>query len=93
MLTIKDSYTDGGVRDGSPLKPAVLSPPNPKAGGRVSNGPVWVENLAKRANATLKDYAVSFRIVHNLFRVLFLPDGRGSSRRIAVSWFKHRRHL
>lgn len=55
----QDSYTDGGVEDGSPLSPAVLVPPNPKAGGRSSNGPVWVENLATSAGATLKDYAVS----------------------------------
>lgn len=67
QLGIKDSYTDGGVRDGSPLKPAVLSPPNPRAGGRLSNGPVWVENLASSANATLKDYAVSLMdIIRNL---------------------------
>lgn len=63
----KDAYTDGGVSDGSPLKPAVLIPPNPMAGGRVSNGPVWVENLAASAGASLKDYAVGLNKHRNLY--------------------------
>jgi hypothetical protein len=33
------SYTAGGVTDGSPLAPAVIIPPSPKAGGRTTNGP------------------------------------------------------
>jgi phospholipase/lecithinase/hemolysin len=58
LVTFGDSYTDGGVRNGGPLLPAVLSPPNPKAGGRTTNGPVWAEGLTADTGATLKDYAV-----------------------------------
>ncbi|RDB28732.1 hypothetical protein Hypma_016099 [Hypsizygus marmoreus] len=63
IVSFGDAYTDGGVRDGSPLKPAVLVPPSPKAGGRLSNGPIWVENLAKNAGAVLKDYAADGAVV------------------------------
>lgn len=63
IVSFGDAYTDGGVQDGSPLGPAILSPPDPKAGGRMSNGPVWVENIAKMAGATLKDYAASGAVV------------------------------
>ena len=54
----QDSYTDGGRQDGSPLDPPILTPPNPLAGGRSTNGRVWVECLAEDVNATLMDYAV-----------------------------------
>jgi len=63
IVAFGDSYTDGGVDNGSPLKPAVVSPPNPFAGGRWSNGPVWVEALAEAANATLKDYATAGAVI------------------------------
>lgn len=63
IVAFGDSYTDGGAENGGPLPPAVVVPPNPEAGGRMSNGPVWVENLAKAANATLKDYAMSGALV------------------------------
>jgi phospholipase/lecithinase/hemolysin len=45
------------VHTGGPLLPAVLAPPNPKAGGRTTNGPVWAEGLTADTGATLKDYA------------------------------------
>ncbi|GLB43573.1 putative DASH complex subunit Ask1 [Lyophyllum shimeji] len=63
IVSFGDAYSDDGVHDGSTPQPAILSPPNPKAGGRMSNGPVWVENLAKMANATVKDYAASGAVV------------------------------
>ncbi|KAG5219704.1 carbohydrate esterase family protein [Salix suchowensis] len=53
----EDSWTDGGAHDGEPLPPPILTPPNPRAGGRASNGPVWVEKLASAAGATLLDFA------------------------------------
>ena len=58
----QDSYTDGGIRTGGPLLPAVVIPPNPKAGGRATNGPVWAEDIVNDTSAVLKDYAVSFRV-------------------------------
>jgi hypothetical protein len=59
IVAFGDSYTDGGIRTGAPLLPAVLTPPSPKAGGRTTNGPVWVEGLTADTGALLKDYAVS----------------------------------
>ncbi|KIJ37176.1 carbohydrate esterase family 16 protein [Sphaerobolus stellatus SS14] len=58
LVTFGDSYTDGGVRTGGPLLPAVVVPPNPRAGGRETNGPVWAEGLVADTGAVLKDYAV-----------------------------------
>jgi hypothetical protein len=56
----QDSYTDGGgKRNGSPLAPAVIIPPNAQAGGRSTNGKLWIENIASDIGATLMDYAVS----------------------------------
>ncbi|KAL0575022.1 hypothetical protein V5O48_006951 [Marasmius crinis-equi] len=63
IVAFGDSYTSGSVIDGSPLPPPVMSPPNPNAGGRVSNGQLWVENLASTAGATLHDYAVNGSVV------------------------------
>ncbi|KAK7027996.1 hypothetical protein VNI00_015082 [Paramarasmius palmivorus] len=58
IVSFGDSFTDGGNDDGSPLLPPILVPPNPKAGGRSANGPVWVEGVANDMNnATLMDYA------------------------------------
>ncbi|KAG8706516.1 hypothetical protein FRC09_002377 [Ceratobasidium sp. 395] len=54
----KFSYTAGGVDDGSPLAPAVITPPSPKAGGRTTNGPVWIEYIANDTSARFMDYAV-----------------------------------
>ena len=56
---LQDSYTDGGRDDGGPLAPPVVVPPDAEAGGRSTNGKVWVEHLADDAGATLMDYAVS----------------------------------
>ncbi len=56
---VKDSYTDGGNDDGSPLEPPVLIPPSVLAGGRSANGPVWIEGIANNTGATLMSYAVS----------------------------------
>ncbi|KAF5385087.1 hypothetical protein D9615_001065 [Tricholomella constricta] len=63
IVSFGDAYSDGGVQDGSSLKPPVMNYPDPKAGGRMSNGPIWVENLAKSVGATLKDYAASGAVV------------------------------
>ncbi|KAI3608190.1 thermolabile hemolysin [Moniliophthora roreri] len=58
IVSFGDSFTDGGKDDGSPLDPPVIIPPNHKAGGRSTNGPVWVEGVADdMGNATLMDYA------------------------------------
>lgn len=54
----KDSYSSGGTSDGSPLEPAVLKPPYPLAGGRSTNGLLWIEHVANDINATVMDYAV-----------------------------------
>ncbi|KAF5349323.1 hypothetical protein D9758_011796 [Tetrapyrgos nigripes] len=57
IVSFGDSYTDGGIDNGSSLLPPVLIPPNPEAGGRSTNGPVWVEGVASDIGATLMDYA------------------------------------
>ncbi|ESK89450.1 carbohydrate esterase family 16 protein [Moniliophthora roreri MCA 2997] len=58
IVSFGDSFTDGGNDDGSSLLPPVIIPPDPKAGGRSTNGPVWVEGVADdMRNATLMDYA------------------------------------
>ena len=55
----QDSYTDGGRDDGGPLAPPIVIPPDAEAGGRSTDGKVWIENIADDIGATLKDYAVS----------------------------------
>ena len=67
---LQDSYTDGGRDDGGPLAPPVVVPPDAEAGGRSTNGKVWVEHFADDAGATLMDYAVSTR-AHHAFPVVF----------------------
>jgi len=58
IVSFGDSYTDGGgKRNGSPLAPAVIIPPNAQAGGRSTNGKLWIENIASDIGATLMDYA------------------------------------
>jgi len=64
QTTIQDSYTDGGSHDGGYLAPAVVNPPDAFAGGRSTNGKVWVEHLADEVGARLMDYAVSSTLVH-----------------------------
>ncbi|KAG8712147.1 hypothetical protein FRC09_020183 [Ceratobasidium sp. 395] len=58
IVSFGDSYTAGGVDNGSPLAPAVITPPSPKAGGRTTNGPVWIEYIANDTSARFMDYAV-----------------------------------
>ncbi|EMD36669.1 carbohydrate esterase family 16 protein [Gelatoporia subvermispora B] len=58
IVSFGDSYTDGGREDGGPLAPPVVVYPNPEAGGRSTNGKVWVENIADDIGARLMDYAV-----------------------------------
>ncbi|KAK0225279.1 hypothetical protein IW262DRAFT_1354511 [Armillaria fumosa] len=77
IVAFGDGYTDGGKEDGSALAAAVQDLPNPKAGGRLSNGPLWVENLASDINATLKDYAVTATVVdHTQYPAYIFSDTR-----------------
>jgi len=64
IVSFGDSYTDGGRHDGGPLAPAVVIPPNPFAGGRSTNGLLWVEDIADSINATLMDYAWSSAVTN-----------------------------
>ncbi|KAI0318729.1 carbohydrate esterase family 16 protein, partial [Amylostereum chailletii] len=64
IVSFGDSYTDGGIRNGSKLLPPVLIPPDPEAGGRITNGPVWIENIANDIGARLMDYAFSGAVVN-----------------------------
>ncbi|KAL1948214.1 hypothetical protein VTO73DRAFT_12289 [Trametes versicolor] len=59
IVAFGDSYTDGGREDGGPLAPPVVIPPEALAGGRSTDGKVWVENIADDIGATLMDYAQS----------------------------------
>jgi hypothetical protein len=52
------------MHDGGPLLPPVITPPSSLAGGRSTNGPVWIENVANDLNATFKDYAVAGAVVN-----------------------------
>ncbi|TFK56387.1 hypothetical protein OE88DRAFT_1620542 [Heliocybe sulcata] len=58
IVVFGDGYSSNGVSDGSTAEPAIVIPPSPKAGGRMSDGPVWTEYLAADSGATLKNYAV-----------------------------------
>lgn len=60
IVTFGDSYTTAGVTDGSTPAPPVVIPPNPKAGGRTTNGLTWIENIADDVGAHLMDYAVCY---------------------------------
>ena len=69
----QDSYTDGGRQDGGPLPPPVITPPDAEAGGRSTDGKVWVEDIADDIGATIMDYAVriSFgRVLRDLAFIL-----------------------
>ncbi|KAI0365404.1 hypothetical protein BV20DRAFT_954326 [Pilatotrama ljubarskyi] len=59
IVAFGDSYTDGGRDDGGPLAPPVVVPPDAEAGGRSTDGKVWVEDLADDIGAKLMDYAQS----------------------------------
>jgi len=65
IVSFGDSYTDGGGgRDGSPLASPIIIPPNAQAGGRSTNGKLWVENIADDINATFMDYATSSAVTN-----------------------------
>jgi hypothetical protein len=58
IVSFGDSYTSGGYANGSTLPPPVLIPPNPQAGGRVTDGRVWIEDISVDTRAVFMDYAV-----------------------------------
>ncbi|KAJ7861402.1 hypothetical protein B0H14DRAFT_2742166 [Mycena olivaceomarginata] len=64
LVAFGDSYTSGGRSDGGTLPAAVLNGTSPRAGGRVTDGPVWAEGVASDLGATIKDYAVSGEVVN-----------------------------
>ncbi|KAF9037480.1 hypothetical protein BJ165DRAFT_559425 [Panaeolus papilionaceus] len=57
IVAFGEEYTFGGRSDGGPLPEPIITPPNPTAGGRLSNGPVWAEYLANDIGAELNNYA------------------------------------
>lgn len=60
IVSFGDSYTDtGGNRDGTPPPPPIVVPPDPEAGGRSSNGYMWVEDFAFDHGITVMNYAIS----------------------------------
>ncbi|KAJ6496258.1 carbohydrate esterase family 16 protein [Mycena sanguinolenta] len=75
LVAFGDSYTSGGRTDGGPLPAAVLNGTSPRAGGRVTDGPVWAEDVASDLGATIKDYAVSGAVVN----VTLWPSKAGQS--------------
>ncbi|KAJ6578452.1 carbohydrate esterase family 16 protein [Mycena capillaripes] len=75
LVAFGDSYTSGGRSDGGPLAPAVLTGTSPRAGGRVTDGPVWAEDVASDLSATIKDYAVAGAVVN----VTLWPSKAGQS--------------
>jgi len=64
IVSFGDSFTDGGRHDGGPLAPAVIIPPNAQAGGRSTNGHVWVEDIACDIGAKIMDYAWSSAVTN-----------------------------
>ncbi|VDB86519.1 unnamed protein product [Peniophora sp. CBMAI 1063] len=69
IVSFGDSYTDGGAHDGVLcLCLFYLSTENgTRAGGRITNGYVWIEHLANmtgRREALLMDYAISGAVVN-----------------------------
>ncbi|KAJ7074038.1 carbohydrate esterase family 16 protein [Mycena amicta] len=75
LVAFGDSYTSGGRSDGGTLPAAVLNGTSPRAGGRVTDGPVWAEDVASDLGATIKDYAVSGAVVN----VTLWPSKAGQS--------------
>ncbi|KAJ7116880.1 hypothetical protein C8R44DRAFT_879411 [Mycena epipterygia] len=74
LVAFGDSYTSGGRSDGGPLPAAVLGT-SPLAGGRVTDGPVWAEDVASDLGATIRDYAVAGAVVN----VTLWPSKAGQS--------------
>ncbi|KAJ7444342.1 carbohydrate esterase family 16 protein [Mycena latifolia] len=64
LVAFGDSYTSGGRSNGGTLPAAVLNGTSPRAGGRVTDGPVWAEGVASDLGATIKDYAVSGAVIN-----------------------------
>ncbi|KAF7364309.1 Carbohydrate esterase family 16 protein [Mycena sanguinolenta] len=64
-----------GARMGGPLPPTVLNGTSPSAGGRVTDGPVWAEDVASDLNAVIMDYAVAGAVVN----VTLWPSAAGHS--------------
>ncbi|KAI0767761.1 hypothetical protein C8Q74DRAFT_1318276 [Fomes fomentarius] len=58
-LDLKRVKTIVAFGDGGPLPPPVVVPPDAEAGGRSTDGRVWIEELADDVGATLMDYAQS----------------------------------
>ncbi|KAJ7622435.1 hypothetical protein FB45DRAFT_927773 [Roridomyces roridus] len=75
LVAFGDSYTSGGRSDGGPLPAAVLNGISPRAGGRVTDGPVWAEDIASDLGLTIMDYAVSGAVVN----VTLWPSEAGHS--------------
>ncbi|KAJ7027729.1 carbohydrate esterase family 16 protein [Mycena alexandri] len=75
LVAFGDSYTSGGRSDGGPLPAAVLVGTSPRAGGRVTDGPIWAEDVASDLGATIKDYAVSGAVIN----VTLWPSKAGQS--------------
>ena len=69
----QDSYTDGGRQDGGPLPPPVITPPDAEAGGRSTDGKVWVEDIADDIGATIMDYAVRVSLGRMSLELVFIP--------------------
>lgn len=88
IISFGDSFTSGGVGDGSALPPPVLDPPNPFAGGRATNGRVWIEDISIDTGALFKDYAVSTIPVLNKLsaRKYFQVGGATTNKTLWPSW-------
>lgn len=75
IVSFGDSYTSGGYRNGSTLPPPVLNPPSPQAGGRVTDGRVWIEDISVDTGAVFMDYAVEGAVTN----VSLWPSRAGAS--------------
>lgn len=59
VVAFGDSYTAGLYDNGTALPPAVLDPPpGIEAGGRATDGPLWIEGVTGDYGLVLMDYAV-----------------------------------
>lgn len=86
IVSFGDSYSSGDKTDGSPLSPPVMNPPNPNAGGRVTNGRLWVERLAQTAGADLQDYAVNGSVV-DATQYVGVPIGKARDFKDSVQYY------